>query len=208
MSLQDQDMFEEKKETQGESSLDIVDEEIPNIDQPFKITCQFSNENPNNDSPPSPPVIYTLTRRHFCISGILKAAFQDPEYNEYKLPNGKIKKEEFEPIIEYLQHRNGIPGPNIKTPCKSVDMKKNCGDKFNWEAEFIDRLWNNDTSKGKMIFFGVIFVTQNFFLIDCLRNLLCCKVAAEIKKNGDVKVALNCGGGSGGSGDGAPDADE
>ena len=104
----------------------------------------------------------------------------------------RVKKEEIEPIIEYLKHRDGTRGPVIEIPSKSVDMKNKCGEKFLWEAEFADNLWNKDTSKGKMIVFGVIFVAQNFFNIDCLVNLLCCKIAAEIKKNGNVKQTLNC----------------
>lgn len=108
------------------------------------------------------------------LSVLVKTAFeQDPTATEF--PIESVEPEAFRVIQQYVEYHKGVPGEIIPYPAKSTDMKVNCKDP--WDAEFVDKLWN-DVAR-RQLFFCVV-TSANYLNIQCLLHLMCCKVGTMI----------------------------
>jgi hypothetical protein len=112
---------------------------------------------------------FFLTLRACKLSKLLQTTIDtDKTVNEIIL---NVRNMEY--IVNYLFHHNGKEPDKIPMPLTSTDMTQVCKDK--WDAEFIDRVGNNEQALENLI------KDANYMGIESLLNLGCAKFASLLK---------------------------
>ena len=82
-----------------------------------------------------------------------------------------------EKILEYLNHYDGNPPPEIKKPLISTDMEKITDE---WSAEFINKLTINELTN--------VTAASHYIQINSLLNLCCAKMVSLCKGKTEEEI--------------------
>ena len=115
-------------------------------------------------------VIFHLDKNVAKMSGLIKDMVEDEEENEIQesIPLPQVDAVSFKAVIEYCEYHYTSPAEEIEKPLKGKVEDVIC--------EFDKKFLQKDLS---MI--TNLIQTANYLNIKCLLDLLCAKVASEIK---------------------------
>ena len=118
--------------------------------------------------------IYKVTKKAAELSEMLKAMKEITEDIPIFLD---YDSKTIEKILEYLNHYDGNPPPEIKKPLISTDMKKITDE---WSADFVDKLNVNELTN--------IIAASHYIQINSLLNLCCAKMVSLCKGKTEEEI--------------------
>lgn len=119
---------------------------------------------------------HKISRKAAELSVLIKNTLQDASIDD-PIPLLEVEDKILVKIIEYLEHFNGVPPPEIEKPLKSQILKEVTDE---WSANFIDAV--------TLELLVDLTVAANYMEIQSLLDLCCAKIASMCKDKSEEEI--------------------